>query len=215
METAFGANTDTFNSPVGLFPPASEFVNDAGSDRIGAKQSPRTAKNILKAAGYNGEAFVLIDPVDDRILTRLTAGVVEELTQIGVSVERRKLGRTAFEAWRRQANSAVEQSWSGLCDLLPCADHYDAFAISAGPAPSGGLWPGWTDDAQAERVREAWVDTVDLKPKRAIAAKLQEQVYTTALFVPLGQWFPTTAWRTTLTGQQKGCFPVFWDIARV
>jgi hypothetical protein len=98
---------------------------------------------------------------------------------------------------------------------VPCADHYDGFAISAGPAPPGGLWPGWTDDAPAERLRQALIDAPDLKAKRAVAAKLQEQVFTTAGFVPLGQWFPTTGWRTTLTGPQKGPFPVFWEIARV
>jgi hypothetical protein len=58
-------------------------------------------------------------------------------------------------------------------------------------------------------------NTTDLAASRTIAGQLQEQVFTTAAFVPLGQWRTTTAWRTTLTGQQKGSFPVFWDIALV
>lgn len=215
METVFGANSDSFVSPIGLFAPGSDFANTAGSDRIGGKQSPRAVKSMLKDAGYNGEPFVLVNPVDDMIHTRLAASMADELTQIGVTVEQRNLDRAAFEAWRRQANSIADPGWSGLCDSVPCADHYDGFAISAGPAPPGGLWPGWTDDAPAERLRQALIDAPDLKAKRAVAAKLQEQVFTTAGFVPLGQWFPTTGWRTTLTGPQKGPFPVFWEIARV
>jgi len=211
METTFGTNGYRYLVPVGLFPPASEFANTAGSDRVGGQKSPRAIAAMLKAAGYSGEPFVLVNPVDDIVHTRLTSAVADELTQIGLAVEQLKLGRDAFEAWRRQA---ADQGWSGLCDSVPCADHFDAFAISAGAGPSGEIWPGWTDDAQAGKLRDAWIDAQDLRAKRSMAAQLQEQVYTTAGFVPLGQWCPATAWRSGLTGQQKGCFPVFWDIAR-
>jgi hypothetical protein len=69
------------------------------------------------------------------------------------------------------------------------------------------------------QMRDTWIDTTDLGAGRAIAAKMQSRVFTTAVFVPLGQWYPkpgypTSAWRTDLTGQQKGSFPVFWEIAR-
>jgi peptide/nickel transport system substrate-binding protein len=63
-------------------------------------------------------------------------------------------------------------------------------------------------------LRDAWIDSGDLHTQRAIAGQLQVQVFMTAAFVPLGQWFPTSAWRNTVTGQQKGPFPVFWDVAR-
>jgi peptide/nickel transport system substrate-binding protein len=133
------------------------------------------------------------------------------LQQIGLTVEERKLDAHAFAAWRTgEANS----DWAALCDSVPCADHYDPFAISAGPAPAGDLWPGWPDDPAAAQMREAWIDAGDPRTQRAIAGQLQVQVFTTAAFVPLGQWFPTSGWRKTVTGQQKGSFPVFWDVAR-
>jgi peptide/nickel transport system substrate-binding protein len=214
METVFGSNTTRFKAPIGLFPPASEFVSTAGGDRTDAKQSPRTIKARLKAAGYNDEPIRLINPVDDMILTRLTAAVIDELTEIGLAIDEHKLDGRAFEAWRRTADTPEGGDWSAFCDTFPCADNFDAFAVSAGPPPSGGLWPGWPDDAIAARLRDAWIDAPGLTAKRAISGQLQDQIFTTAPFLPLGQWFPTTAWRTTLTGQQKGPFPVFWDVAR-
>jgi peptide/nickel transport system substrate-binding protein len=219
MEAVFGSNTSRFAAPIGLFPPGSEFFSGTGGDRTDAKQSPRAIKARLKAAGYNDEPIALINPVDDMIHTRLTSAVIDELTEIGVTVDERKLDAKAFEAWRRtagtQAGSPGEDGdWSVFCDSIPCGDNYDGFAVSAGAPPSGGLWPGWPDDAIATRLRDAWIDAPSLPTKRALSGQLQEQVFTTAAFVPLGQWYPVTGWRSVLTGQQKGPFPVFWDVAR-
>jgi peptide/nickel transport system substrate-binding protein len=231
MVAVFGDDVSRFRAPIGLFPPGSEFVTTAGNERIGATKSPRAIRTMLKDAGYEGEPIVILDPVDDIVHTRLTAAAIEELRQIGLTVERRTLDRYAFAAWRSgnaargsrpvPAGPAMEGTdghaaadWSALCDSVPCADHYDPFAISAGPPPAGGLWPGWPDDPAAARLREAWIDAGDLTTQRAIAGQLQVQVFTTAAFVPLGQWFPTAAWRKTVTGLQKGSFPVFWDVAR-
>jgi len=218
METVFGAGSGKFITPVGLFSPTSEFATTAGSERIGAKKSPRTIRGMLRDAGYQGEPLVVLNPVDDIVLTRLTGAAIDELTQIGLTVDERKLDRAAFEGWRRRdtdrSGPADGDDWSALCDSVPGADQFDPFAISAGAAPSGGIWPGWLNDAAAGRLRDSWIDTADLGSGRDIAAQLQVRVFTSAAFVPLGQWRPTAAWRTSLTGQQKGSFPVFWDIAR-
>jgi peptide/nickel transport system substrate-binding protein len=218
METVFGANNDRFIAPVGLFPAGSEFASSAGMDRLGATQSPRAIKARLAEAGYHGEPIVVLNPVDDVVHARMTGAVIDELTQIGLTVAERKLNRQAF------ATAASEENgdWSALCDSVPCGDQFDPFAISAGMAPGRGpagtgvrdLWPGWLDDPIAERLRQAWIDAGDAGRQLSLAAQLQTQVFTIAAFVPLGQWFPVTAWRTSVSGQQKGCFPVFWDIAR-
>lgn len=233
METVFGVGGHKFSTPVGLFSPMSEFANSAGNDLFGGTKSPRAIRTMLKDAGYNGESLVVVNPIDDVVHTRLTAAVIEQLTEIGLTATERKLDRFAFEAWRARlrdqetgVRSPGDQSpptgpgpgaadaWSALCDSVPGADHIDPFALSVGPAPSGGIWPGWRNDDTAARLRDAWIDTQDLGADHAIAAQLQLRVFTTALFVPLGQWYPTSAWRTSLTGQQRGSFPVFWDIAR-
>jgi len=214
MEAVFGSNTSRFVAPIGLFPPTSEFSSGTGGDRTDAKQSPKAIKARLKAAGYNDEPIALINPVDDMIHTRLTRAVIDELTEIGLTIDERKLDTKAFQAWRRRADTPDGGDWSAFCDSLPCADNFDGFAVSAGAPPSGGLWPGWPDDAIATRLRDAWIDAAGLPAKRAISGQLQEQVFTTAGYVPLGQWYPVTAWRTALTGQQKGPFPVFWEVAR-
>ena len=242
MASVFGDDTTRFHAPIGLYPPGSEFVTTVGLDRISATKSPRTIKTMLRDAGYKGEPIVIVNPVDDPIHTRLTAAAIDELRQIGLTVETRDLDRQAFAAWRRAGGGArpgadavpaakdrapenrasenrppenrAAEDWSALCDSVPAADHFDPFAVSAGPPPAGGLWPGWPDDPAATRLRDAWIDAADLSTRRTLAAQLQAQAFTTAAFVPLGQWFPTSAWRKSIVGQQNGSFPVFWDIAR-
>jgi peptide/nickel transport system substrate-binding protein len=226
MEAVFQRSGERFAAPIGLYPSASEYANAAGMDRIGGKQSPKMVKSMLKAAGYNGETMVLINPVDNMIHSRLTAAVLTELREIGLTIEQRDLDSQAFAAWRARART---DDWSLLCDSVPAADHHDPVAISAGPGPSdaglagggtagggtaGGRWPGWTDDAATTRTRDNWIDARDLRAKRSIAAQLQDQVFTFAPFVPLGVWFPLAGWRDVLTGLQKGPFPVFWEVAR-
>jgi peptide/nickel transport system substrate-binding protein len=142
----------------------------------------------------------------------MTAAAINELTQIGLSVEERKLDRAAWAA--RRQRPGMDDDWCAVCDSLPGADHSDPFAISAGPGPISGEWPGWPDDPVAARLRDAWIDSPSLSAGQEIAARLQTRVFTTAAFVPLGQWFPVSAWRETITGQQVGAFPVFWDVAR-
>jgi peptide/nickel transport system substrate-binding protein len=215
MEAVFGEDSGKFMSPVGLFLSGSDFVSDAGMDRTGARRSRRVIRAMLKDAGYNGEALVMLDPVDDFINTKITATVIDELKQIGLLVETRRLTRPEFAAWRLHASQTpVGDDWSMFCESLPGADHNDPLGVPAGRGLAENGWPGWPDDARAARLRDTWIDTVELGPKRTFAAQLQDQMFTTAAFVPLGQWFSTTAWRTSLAGQQKGSFPVFWDVAR-
>jgi peptide/nickel transport system substrate-binding protein len=261
MQTVFGTGTGRFATPLGLFPPASLYASTAGMDNLGATLSPRAIKARLKDAGYKGESIVILNPVDDMIATRLTGAVIDELTQIGLTVEERKLDHQAFATWRRHAGADAADDWSALCDSLPAADQFDGFAVSAGPGPSrpgggvsgggtsgggtgrggasgdgtsqvgasgaatskadasgeaafGDIWPGWPDDDGAGHARDAWIDATDARVRAALAASIQTRVFTTAAFVPLGQWFPMTAWRASMTGPRRGCFPVFWDVAR-
>jgi peptide/nickel transport system substrate-binding protein len=211
MEAVFGEDTASFTTPVGLFPPGSEYASDAGIERIGAKRSPRAIQAMLKDAGYNGETVIVLNPADDAIHTALTAAVIDQARRIGLSIEERKLDRGAFAT---QRENPEDNAWSAVCESLPGADLQDPPGVPAGRAPSDGRLADWPDDPRAGLLRDTWIDAYDLGVKRGVAARLQDQVFMMAGFVPLGQWFPATAWRKPLDGQQKGPCPVFWNVAR-
>ena len=213
MEAVFGAATDRFATPLGLFPPASIDASSMGMDRLGATQSPRADQGPPEGCRLSRGT-----DRDPRSGGRHDREPPDRRHDRRVDPDRRDGGAAdaGSPGPRRVAVARPGGRRLGRAvRLLPAADQFDGFAVSAGPAPVGEPgWPGWPDTDGAGRLRDAWIDAADLGARPAIAARLQAQVFTTAAFVPLGQWFPVTAWRTSLTGPQRGCCPVFWDISR-
>ena len=209
MLKLFGLNTDAFTTPVGLFPPTTDSASEAGMERTGARQSPRTIRTALKEAGYRGEKLIMLTLAGDAFHARMTAAVIEQLTELGIGFEEQTLDRAAFDARRGERDG-----WSAFCASVSGADHADPLSIPAARGSAATTWFGGPDDAEAERLRDSWIDMPDLSRRRAIAARLQDQVFRTASFVPLGQWFPVSAWRTAMNTPLPGPFPVFWDVGR-
>jgi hypothetical protein len=62
--------------------------------------------------------------------------------------------------------------------------------------------------------RRAWLDAGDLAEERRIAGELQMQVWQDLPFIPMGEYWQTTAYRKNLTGIIPGCFTVFYNVKR-
>ena len=164
----------------------------------------------MTEAGYKGEPLTLLIPTGDPVHTALTAAVATQLRDIGLTVEERALPARVLAAALRDPDDTSLNDWSAVCESVSGADHDDAMGLRTGKA----LGAGGSDDPKASQLRGGIMDAANDQTKRALAARLQEQIYMTAPFVPLGQWFPTSAWSKTLSGLQKGLCPVFWDVAR-
>jgi hypothetical protein len=54
----------------------------------------------------------------------------------------------------------------------------------------------------------------NLADERRIAAELQMQVWQDVPFIPMGEYWQTTAYRKGLTGIIPGCFTVFYNVRR-
>ena len=72
-------------------------------------------------------------------------------------------------------------------------------------------WFGWPTDPRLEQLRDAWFAAPGLEEQKAIARDIQLRVFETVPFVPLGQYFQTTAYRKTVTGVLDG-FATFWNV---
>ena len=75
-------------------------------------------------------------------------------------------------------------------------------------------WFGWPDDPELERLREAWFDAPDLPSLRAIAEKVQVRALETLPYIPLGQLFQPTAFRSDIQDIIKAAYPLFWNVRR-
>jgi peptide/nickel transport system substrate-binding protein len=75
-------------------------------------------------------------------------------------------------------------------------------------------WFGWPTDAKLEELRDAWFDAPDLASQKALAEQIQLRGLDTLPYLPLGQMFQPTAFRSDIKDIVKSMFPLFWGVRR-
>jgi peptide/nickel transport system substrate-binding protein len=75
-------------------------------------------------------------------------------------------------------------------------------------------YDGWPTSQRIEELRRDWLDAGELREQRRIAAELQMQVWQDVPFIPMGEYWQTTAYRRDLAGVLPGCFTVFYGVSR-
>ena len=73
---------------------------------------------------------------------------------------------------------------------------------------------GWPTSPRIEALRAAWLDAGDLDEQRRICAELQLQLWQDVPYIPMGEYWQSTAYRRDLLDVLPGCFAVFWGIRR-
>jgi peptide/nickel transport system substrate-binding protein len=73
-------------------------------------------------------------------------------------------------------------------------------------------WFGWPTDAKLELLRDAWFDAPDLQSQKAIAKQIQLRGLETLPYIPLGQMFQPTAFRSDIKDIVKAMYPLFWGV---
>ena len=75
-------------------------------------------------------------------------------------------------------------------------------------------FPGWPTSPRIEALRAAWLDAADLDEQRRICTELQLQLWQDVPYIPMGEYWQSTAYRKDLLDVLPGCFSVFWGIRR-
>jgi peptide/nickel transport system substrate-binding protein len=214
MQAVMGDDASGYNAPVGTFLPGTPSASSAGMERLGGKKSLDEVKAMLEAAGYNGEKVVLLHPTDQPFYDAMCQVVAATLKAIGVTVDDQSMDFGTV-VQRRASKEPIEKGgWSMFCASFPAVDYLNPLAIPAARGNAGSAWFGWPDDPKLETLHDQWLDSTDPVEQAKLAADLQQEALTYAPYVPLGQYFPPTAWRKTVTGQLKGPVPVFWNVAK-
>jgi peptide/nickel transport system substrate-binding protein len=215
MTAIAGADPANWLDGVGLFSHGTPLANDAGIDILRRPRDPSAAK---KAAGR---------------------GRLRRRTYCRHSTDRTRRHPCAQPNWRRPAAPCRPQCRSagdGIRRRRQAADqpvatrqgrlerflHADRSLDPEHPpvgnpalrADGKSAYDGWPDSLRIEELRRAWLDAGDLAEQRRIAAELQMQVWQDLPFIPMGEYWQTTAYRRGLTGIIPGCFTVFYNVKR-
>ena len=200
-------------APVGCFLPGTPYANDAAMDRLGPKPDAQL-REMVKASGYTGEKVVLMHPTDQPFYDAMSQVVAATLKRIGINVDDSAMDWGTVVQRRGSKEPLDKGGWSLFCTSFPALDYTSPLSAPAMRGNGAAAWYGWPTDPKVETLRDTWVDATTEADRKRLAAEMQSETFTKALYVPLGQYFQSAAWRSNITGHLKGQPPIFWNVVK-
>jgi len=200
---------------VGIFPTGTPLANDAGIDVLKGPRDYAAAKKALADAGYKGEKIVVISPTDVGGISQLSRVGSEQMRRAGINVDFQEMDFGTVIRRRTSQAAPDKGGWNVFFTLIDRSiPSTNPFGHQALRSDGKAAWDGWPDCPGVEALRALWLDTADPEQQRHIARELQTQVWQDLPFIPMGEYWQTTAYRKDLTGINPGCFTVFWGVRR-
>ncbi|MCW3474059.1 ABC transporter substrate-binding protein [Limobrevibacterium gyesilva] len=214
VQAVVGDQADLGATGVGVFTPRTPSANTAGMEVLTSKRDLALAKKLIAESGYKGEPILLMSPSDQPALATM-AQVTEALFKsVGLNVQFASMDwgtlvqrRTSKELPEKGGWSCYCTTWAGLSVSNPG---------SHTPLRGNGLGGhfGWPTDPKMEEMRSAWFQAPDAAAQKKLCEEMQLQVFKNVPFIPVGQWFYPTAYRSNLSGFVRTSSPVFWNVRR-
>lgn len=173
------------------------------------------SRAAVKASGYNGEKVVILNPTDLPSLHPLGLVAADLLKKLGMNVDLQEMDwgtvvqrRSSTEPVERGGWSIFPTNGGPLIVGLPPLNIY-----IRGQGARG--WVGSYENAEIERLVEAWLDASTDADQDRIYEAIQKSAFDSPPIVPLGQYYPKTAYRKDIVGVQDFVLPTPWTTRRV
>ena len=197
-----------------MFPCGAQHVAEEASGPLKDKPDLAKAAAAIKAAGYKGERVVIINPGDFPSIGPLGEVTADLLRRLGMNVDLQTMDwgtviqRRTSKAPSDAGGWNVFHTWTpGVAITNPAVNYYIRGLGQAG-------WFGWYDNPAVEKLTETWLDAKSDAELDRVFAAIQTNALEGVPIIPLGQYFPPTAYRSNLKGVVKGtnCYP--WNVER-
>ncbi len=210
MSAVAGDDHSLWRDGVGIFCPGTPLANNAGLEVLTKPRNLDGAKRAIKAAGYNGEPVILLAATDFPAIRALAEVGADAMRKVGLNVDYQSLDWGAVQ--QRRVNRGPG-GWNGFFSAWDGSDTMDPAGHVMLRGNGAEAWFGWPTDPKLEQLREAWFVAKDLTEQKSIAEALQREALVSVPYIPAGQNFQPTAFRSDLQGQLEG-FALFWNIRR-
>ena len=214
MTAMMGDAKELYRAPVGYFLPGTPSANDAGMEAVRTRLPEATIRAMLKEAGYNGERIVLLHPTDQTFYDAASHVVLDAFRRVGLNIDDVTTDWGTVVQRRASREPLDKGGWSLFPHGLPAAEYRDPIFASTVRGNGQAGFFGWPTDPIGEALRDRWIDSTDPAEQKRLDAEIQAQAFRQVPFIPLGQYFPPAAWRSTITAPQRGVVPVFWEVAK-
>jgi len=213
MTAVTGTDRSLWRENVGFFPPETPFASDAGLEVLKGPRDYDKVKREIAAAGYKGEKVVLLAATDLANVHALGQVGHDMLQKCGLNVDYVATDWGTVVARRASREPPEKGGWSIFFTFWTGLDVIDPGVNQPirGNGTSG--WWGWAKSERLEALRSRWFDAPDLAAQQAITREMQAVAFEEAPTLPCGQYFPTTAFRRSLSDVPKG-LPLFWGLKK-
>lgn len=184
---------------------------------IGAEAMPGDldrARAALKAAGYNNEKVVVLNPIDFVTIAPMGNVTYDLLRKLGMNVEIVQTDWGTVIQRRTSKEPPEKGGWSILHTWAPSVFVDDPvkqwFARGLGEAG----WFGWYKDDTIEAIARDWLVAQTRAEQDAAADAFQRRSFENVPFVPIGQFQIRSAYRANLTGVIEASGTSFWNVRR-
>jgi peptide/nickel transport system substrate-binding protein len=215
VAAALGSEPELFRVPVGSFTPGLPMANDEALEVLAGPRDLARARRMVAESGYKNERVVLMAPTDYPATMAIAQVANDLFKRLGLNVE------FAVMDWgtlvqRRTSKEPVDRGgWSAFCTTyegLTVADPSTHVPLR-GNGPAG--WFGWPVSQRLEALRDEWLEAPDIDARKAIARRMQRVALEEVPYLPTGQHFNPTAYRTSLRDVVPASFPIFWGARKV
>jgi peptide/nickel transport system substrate-binding protein len=197
-----------------VFPCGLPFVNEIGKGAINQPFDLARSREAIKQAGYAGERVVVINPGDFPSVGPLGEVTADLLRRLGMNVDLQTMDWGSV-IQRRTVQTPVDaggwsifHTWTTSVSITnPALNYY-----IRGQGKTG--WFGWYENPEIERLSDAWAQASTDAEKQPLFDAIQRQAFETAPIVPLGQYYPATAYRTDIVDRIAATNALPWNIRR-
>ena len=213
MTAIAGTDPKMWNAGVGIFCPGTPMATDAGMQALTSKRDLPKVKGEIEAAGYKGEKVALIAATDFPVLKASADVTADMLKQVGLNVDYVATDWGSVVTRRANKGPVSEGGWSAFCTAWAGIDMLNPAGHISLRANGEKAWFGWPTDPKIEQLRDAWFEAPDVAAQKQICADIQREAFQSVPYIPMGQYFQPTAYRTDLQGILQG-FAIFWNVKR-
>jgi peptide/nickel transport system substrate-binding protein len=187
-------------------------ATDAGAPQ----QNLERARELLKESGYDGKPILVMQPTDLAIVAPLAPVSVQALRAIGFNVDMQSMDWQTLVGRRAKQDPPAQGGWNIFHTTWVNADMMNPLAnVGVNARGKTGGWFGWAEDAEIEKLRDAYARELDPAKQKSIAAAVQKRAYELGTYYPTGQYTSPIAARRNVKGILNGPAPVFWNIEKL
>jgi peptide/nickel transport system substrate-binding protein len=213
MTAAAGTDPTMMGIDVGLFTPDTPMANAEGLELVREPRNLEAARRALKEAGYKGEKVVLMSASDNPLLAALGEVGRDLLTKLGMEVDFVVADWGTVVQRRASREPPAKGGWNMFHTTWNGVDMLNPMVEQTLRANGDKAWFGWPSSQRVEDLRAAWLEAPDLPAQQKIAGQLQRAALEEVIYLPTGQYFQNSAWRSDIRDVVKGTF-VFWGVRR-